>query len=61
MAKETMRISVILAHPDKASFNHAIARTVVDSLDGNGHVVFFHDLYAESFPPYGSRAQAMAQ
>lgn len=46
-----MRISVILAHPDKASLNHAIARTVVEQLKRNGHDVFFHDLYAEKFDP----------
>ena len=46
-----MRISVILAHPDKASLNHAIARTVVEQLERNGHAVAFHDLYAENFGP----------
>lgn len=46
-----MNISVILAHPDKASFNHAIAATVVEQLESNGHAVFFHDLYAEDFDP----------
>jgi putative NADPH-quinone reductase len=46
-----MKISVILAHPDQASFNHAIAQTVVEQLAGNGHAVSFHDLYAERFDP----------
>ncbi len=46
-----MRILVILAHPDEASFNHTIARTVVQQLERNGHSVYFHDLYAEGFPP----------
>jgi NAD(P)H dehydrogenase (quinone) len=46
-----MRISVILAHPDEGSFNHAIARTVVERLDAGGHKVSFHDLYAEVFDP----------
>jgi NAD(P)H dehydrogenase (quinone) len=46
-----MRISVILAHPDERSFNHAIARTVLETLEGNGHQVFFHDLYKEEFDP----------
>jgi putative NADPH-quinone reductase len=44
-------ISVILAHPDDRSFNHAIARTVVDQLIRNGHNVFLHDLYKEGFDP----------
>ncbi len=46
-----MNISVILAHPDKASFNHAIAQTVIDELNKNRHKVFFHDLYDEKFDP----------
>jgi NAD(P)H dehydrogenase (quinone) len=46
-----MKVSVILAHPDEMSFNHAIARTVVEQLEKNGHDVFFHDLCAESFSP----------
>ena len=46
-----MKISVIVAHPDKKSFNHAIAATAVETLKQNGHEVFFHDLYAEEFDP----------
>lgn len=46
-----MRISVILAHPDAGSFNHAIAQTAVERLEGNGHEVFFHDLYRDGFDP----------
>ena len=46
-----MLISVILAHPDPASFNHAIAQTAVEALKANGHTVFFHDLYREKFDP----------
>jgi len=46
-----MKISVILAHPDPSSFNHAIATTTVDILKKNGHEVFFHDLYQENFDP----------
>lgn len=46
-----MKISVILAHPDKRSFNHAIAATVVETLNRNGHQVIFHDLYEEGFDP----------
>jgi NAD(P)H dehydrogenase (quinone) len=43
--------SVILAHPDPKSFNHAIALTAVETLKKNGHKVFFHDLYQEKFDP----------
>jgi NAD(P)H dehydrogenase (quinone) len=46
-----MKISVILAHPDTASLNHAIAKTVVEQLEMNGHDVLLHDLYAENFAP----------
>ena len=46
-----MKISVILAHPDKKSFNHAIAATVLEALRQNGHGVYFHDLYKEKFDP----------
>jgi NAD(P)H dehydrogenase (quinone) len=44
-----MNISVILAHPDRQSFNHAIAAATVKALTKNGHRLFYHDLYAESF------------
>jgi NAD(P)H dehydrogenase (quinone) len=46
-----MKMSVILAHPNKKSFNHAIATTVIETLKQNGHEVFFHDLYEEKFDP----------
>jgi NAD(P)H dehydrogenase (quinone) len=44
-----MAVSVILAHPDSGSFNHAIASTCVAVLQANDHKVHFHDLYAERF------------
>ena len=46
-----MKISVILAHPHKGSFNHAITAVVIETLSKNGHDVFFHDLYDEEFDP----------
>lgn len=46
-----MKISVVLAHPNKGSFNHAIAETAVESMRGAGHCVRFHDLYEEQFAP----------
>jgi putative NADPH-quinone reductase len=49
--KRIMKISVILAHPDKGSFNHAIANAAVEQLASNGHNVCFHDLYAENWDP----------
>ena len=46
-----MRISLILAHPNPESFNHAIARAAADALRRNRHDVVFHDLYKERFDP----------
>lgn len=46
-----MKVSVILAHPNKESFNHAIAKAVRDQLQKAGHDIYFHDLYEENFDP----------
>ena len=46
-----MKILVILAHPNPASFNAAIAQTVVNTLAAGDHEVIFHDLYGEHFDP----------
>ena len=46
-----MAICVILAHPQKGSFNHAIAAMVVQTLNHHGYEVIFHDLYEEKFDP----------
>ncbi len=46
-----MRILVIVAHPNRASFNHAIAQTCLRALTANGHAVIAHDLYEEAFDP----------
>jgi putative NADPH-quinone reductase len=46
-----MRVSIILAHPDPGSFNHAIAEKASGTLESNGHDVVFHDLYREGFDP----------
>lgn len=46
-----MKVSVILAHPQEGSFNHAIAQAAMERLADNGHKVFFHDLYKERFDP----------
>ncbi len=46
-----MKVSVILAHPNPSSFNHAIAETAVATLKKNGHNVYYHDLYEEKFDP----------
>ncbi len=46
-----MKISVILAHPNEKSFNHAISAAAVETLNKNGHKAYFHDLYKENFDP----------
>jgi NAD(P)H dehydrogenase (quinone) len=46
-----MKILVVLGHPRQGSFNHAIAETVVKTLQKNGHEVIFHDLCRERFDP----------
>ena len=46
-----MNIIIILGHPSKGSFNHAIADTAASKLRENGHEVTYHDLYAERFDP----------
>ncbi len=46
-----MRISVILAHPNPLSFNHAIAGATLKTLRKSGYDVDYHDLYEEQFDP----------
>jgi NAD(P)H dehydrogenase (quinone) len=46
-----MNILIILAHPDRESFNFAIANTCMQGLKKNGHSFIFHDLYQEGFNP----------
>ncbi len=46
-----MAILLVVAHPDPASFNHAIAAEALSTLRRNGHEVICHDLYAEHFDP----------
>lgn len=46
-----MKIVVILGHPQKGSFNHAIAGMAVDTLRSVGHEIIYHDLYEEGFEP----------
>lgn len=46
-----MKASVILAHPYKKSFNHAIYHTVCSKLKSLNVGVFPHDLYEERFNP----------
>jgi len=44
-----MRAVVVIAHPDPASFTHAVAARVVAGLAAGGHVAVVHDLHADGF------------
>jgi putative NADPH-quinone reductase len=46
-----MKVSLILAHPDPRSLNHAIADRARATLRAGGHDVSYHDLCAEGFDP----------
>lgn len=46
-----MNVSVILAHPNPGSLNHAIAQTAREAVEAAGARCFFHDLHAEHFDP----------
>ena len=46
-----MKASVILAHPYSKSFNHAIFKTILETLNDNGIEIYAHDLYQEKFNP----------
>ena len=46
-----MKATVLLAHPYRRSFNHAIYERINESLKGAGVPSFSHDLYAEGFDP----------
>jgi putative NADPH-quinone reductase len=46
-----MNVSLILAHPNPESLNHAIARTAAAAIECCGHRPIVHDLYAERFDP----------
>jgi NAD(P)H dehydrogenase (quinone) len=52
-----MNILIILGHPDKNSFNHAIAQICKVRLRENGHSAIFHDLYEEGFNPIISKIE----
>ena len=51
LGEAIVKVLVILGHPRKGSFNHAIAEAAVKSLLRCGHEVLFHDLYEEKFDP----------
>lgn len=52
-----MRVLIVYAHPNPASFCHAILRVVESALGERGHEVRVKDLYAEGFNPVLSAAE----
>ncbi len=52
-----MNVLVVVAHPDPASFNHALAGAAVDAARSRGHAVVLRDLHGEGFDPILPRAE----
>ena len=46
-----MRLQVVHCHPLTSSYNHALFRAIVETLEANGHEVVATDLYREGFNP----------
>lgn len=46
-----MNVLIVYAHPNPASFNHAMLESLMSGLDHAGHEVCVKDLYAENFDP----------
>src|SRR5262249_10934511 len=46
-----MLIQVVYCHPLTESYDHALFRTIVQTLEQNGHRVIATDLYREGFDP----------
>lgn len=55
-----MRVLLLHAHPDPASFSAALYRLAQEELSAGGHEVDAVDLYAEGFDPVLSRAEWQA-
>ncbi|XP_077166575.1 NAD(P)H dehydrogenase [quinone] 1 isoform X1 [Paroedura picta] len=49
------RALVVLAHPERSSFNHAMKEAAVEALQRHGWTVAVSDLYAQRFNPVLSR------
>lgn len=50
-----MNVFIVLAHPERRSFNGAMFDTAVEALRGAGHQVTTSDLYRMGFDPVSSR------
>jgi putative NADPH-quinone reductase len=52
-----VRALLIVCHPEPGSFTHAAASAAREVLEGLGHSVILHDLYAEGFDPVLTAAE----
>jgi len=50
-----MNILLVFAHPEPQSFNGAMLRTAIATLEATGHSVQVSDLYAQAFEPVSGR------
>jgi NAD(P)H dehydrogenase (quinone) len=50
-----MNVLIVFAHPEPLSFNGAMLRTAVATLEAAGHAVQVSDLYASAFDPVSDR------
>lgn len=50
-----MRVFVVFAHPERRSFNGALLRTTLETLEAASHELRVSDLYADGFNPVSGR------
>ena len=53
--RAALKVFVVLAHPERRSFNGAMADTAVEALRELGHDVALSDLYRMGFDPVSDR------
>jgi NAD(P)H dehydrogenase (quinone) len=53
--RASFNVLLVLAHPERRSFNGAMADAAVETLRGLGHKVAFSDLYRMGFDPVSDR------
>lgn len=46
-----MKALIVIAHPNDASFSHAMAQAAAQTLYERGYSIVIHDLYVEQFDP----------
>jgi len=53
--RNPLKVLLVLAHPERRSFNGAMADTAIETLRGLGHHVAFSDLYRMEWDPVSDR------